>query len=601
MVKIMMDKKRCAILIKSIALFIFSVLTACNSPEKSDNAWKAPRDADKLKNPFSITTLTEQKGQILYNLYCRSCHGETGLGDGAAGRDLAAKPANFHSEQVKNESNGAILWKLTHGNKSMPGFKDVLSEEERWQLVSYIRKLPDQSSPLVIPVALHPDIKVEHVMTIGPQAVRILQHPASGDLWYTTFDGDLFQIKDINSKKPAAEKIYSVKDHGIAVLQGAVFLDSSLYLCGNVYSADKKTTKGRMVRFNLQPAGQHKMTVVFNTVEYAANKTIYDHGWNAMVISPDKKYIYVNSGARTDHGEVQDNGGLYPNARDNALTSKIFRIPVDSTDLELPDNEATLKANGFLFASGIRNAYDMAFDPDGNLFGVSNSADYDYPEDMFWIREHHHYGFPWVMGGLENPQQYKDWQPNPDTDPFINKTSHSWKVKYYYNDPGFPQKHVGIRFSPGVQNIGPDANEYRGHSGKIQDGDQTGVTMSTFTAHCCPLGLFFDTKKMLAKDFKGDGFVIRYSLGARSALMRPFTNEGADLLHLHLTYDAVTDNYFVKTIRVVEGFKEPVDAVMVDNNVYIIEFGGEQGNIWKIILPKETTPKTKKIPAKKKG
>jgi hypothetical protein len=48
---------------------------------------------------------------------------------------------------------------------------------------------------------------------------------------------------------------------------------------------------------------------------------------NALAVSPDGKFIFVNSGARTDHGEVQDNGGLYPNARDNALTSKIFRFP----------------------------------------------------------------------------------------------------------------------------------------------------------------------------------------------------------------------------------------------------------------------------------
>jgi glucose/arabinose dehydrogenase len=328
------------------------------------------------------------------------------------------------------------------------------------------------------------------------------------------------------------------------------------------------------------------MSVVFNTVEYGANKTIFDHGWNAMVLSPDKKYIYVNSGARTDHGEVQDNGGLYPNARDNALTSKIFRFPVDAKNLLLPDDVSKLRTDGFLYAEGIRNAYDLAFDPDGNLFGVSNSADYDYPEDMFWIREHHHYGFPWVMGGLENPQQYKDWQPDPDKDPFINKASHSWQVKYYYNDPAFPVRPDGVKFSPGVQNVGPDANEYRGHSGKIQDGDQTGVNVSTFTAHCCPIGLFFDTKKILAKDFKGDGFVIRYSLGARSSLMRPFTNQGADLLHLKLTYEKATDNYFVKTVRIVEGFKEPVDAVMVGNDVYVIEYGGREGNIWKIILPK---------------
>ena len=195
---------------------------------------------------------------------------------------------------------------------------------------------------------------------------------------------------------------------------------------------------------------------------------------------------------------------------------------------------------------------------------------------------------------MENPQQYGDWKPDADTDPFINKSSHSWRVKYYYTDPEFPARPSGVKFSPGVQNLGPDANEYRGHSGKIQDGDQTGIAISTFTAHCCPLGLFFDTKKILSKDFKGDGFVIRNSLGERSSLMRPFTNQGSDLLHLHLMYDNATDNYVVRTERVVEGFREPVDAIMVGNDVYIIEYDGKEGNIWKIILPADSKPDAKK-------
>jgi glucose/arabinose dehydrogenase len=483
----------------------------------------------------------------------------------------------------------------------MPSFKDVLSDEQRWQLVSYLRKLPGQPLPLQYPVALRKDITIKHFMRIGPEAVRILQHPRTGELWYTSFDGNVFRIKNSNDSQRVAEKVLSANDHGIEILQGAIFLHDSLFLCGNSYFENKKVTMGRMVRFVLQDTGQPKMSVVFNTVKYPANKTIYDHGWNALAISPDGKYVYVNSGARTDHGEVQDNGGLFPGARDNALTARVFRFPVGSTNLELPDDEAKLKAAGYLYATGIRNAYDMEFDQDGNLFGVVNSADYDYPEDMFWIRENHHYGFPWLMGGLENPQQYKDWKPDADKDLFINKSSHSWKVGYYHTDPTFPPR-PAVRFSPGVQNVGPDANEYRGHSGKIQDGDHTGVAVSTFTPHCCPLGLCFDTKKILSSDLKGAGFVIRFSGGSSSGMMTPFTKEGSDLLHLQLSYDSLSNNYFVRTKRIVEGFSDPVDAVMIDGEMYVIEYGGEGGNIWQIsfpkdnILPKDKHAKNRKYP-----
>lgn len=532
-------------------------------------------------------------------MYCWSCHGQYGFGDGAAGGSLGQRPANFHDRRVIKQTDGALFWKLSNGKGNMPPFKEALTETQRWQLVSYIRKFTVREPVVQVPKALRPDIQISQLMSIDSLAVRILQHPVTKDLYYTTFDGNVFLIKNLTSA-PYSQKILSAKDHGISRLQGAVFLKNQLFLCGNVDLNDKKGTRGRMVRCKVDTSGASNMAVVFNTVEYGANRTIYDHGWNALAISPDQKYIYVNSGARTDHGEVQDNGGLYPHARDNALTSKIFRFPVDAKDLMLADDIKKLKSEGLIYAEGIRNAYDMAVDGSGNLFAVVNSSDYDNPEDMFWVRQGRHYGFPWMMGGIENPQQYPTWHPDPDTDPFINRFSHSWQVKYFANDTSFPKIPEGVKFTPGVQNLGPDANEYRGHSGNILDGDLTGVSVSTFTPHCSPLGLFFDTKKALGNGLNGDGFVIRYTSGKRGSMMGAFTQDGADLLHLHMSYDSATDNYFVRTTKMVEGFDQPVDAILVDNDVYVIEYGGQKGYIWKITLPKKKVSASKKDSKKSK-
>lgn len=446
------------------------------------------------------------------------------------------------------------------------------------------------------PVSLRPDITIEQYMQVEPEAVRIIQHPVTGDIYYTTFFGDVMQIREVDGK-PTSKKILTAEDHGITRLQGAAFRKNTLFLAGNINVNNNKGNKGRMVRYEIVP-GEAKpaMTVVFNTVEYGANKTTFDHGWNALEISPDGKYIYVNTGARTDHGEVQDNGGEYPNARDNALTSKIFRFPIESKDLLLADDVAKLKAEGFIYAEGIRNAYDMAFDPKGNLFAVSNSGDYDHPEDMFWVRQGRHYGFPWVMGGIDNPQQYPDYQPNPDTDPFLSKFAFAWLMKYFHNDPDYPKRPTGVVFTPSVQNLGPDANEYRDRkTGVIMDGDSTGVTVGTFNAHSSPLALFFDNKKALSKEFRGDGFVIRYAGGSRNGVANPslLRRQGKDLLHLNMIYDKATDNYKVKTTRIVENFTAPTDALLVGNTLYIIEYGGKQGgnkaggSLWKITLPKK--------------
>jgi glucose/arabinose dehydrogenase/cytochrome c5 len=577
------------------------VFVACKSKQADNTAtgWTAPEEADHMQNPLQNLLVAQEKGKELYQNYCMQCHGATGLGDGAAGNAGGQKPANFHDDRFHKQRQGAIFWKITNGKGIMPSFKDVLTEEQRWQLVSYIRTFATSTdnSERQPPKSLRPDITVSHVMKVSPLAVRLLQNPISGDLYYTTFEGDVFHIKNYNGAEPSYEKILTVKEHGITRVQGAIFLNNTLFLCGNVDTANKTITKGRMVRYTIGGKDSSKISVVFNTTSYGSNKTIYDHGWNALALSPDGKYIFVNSGARTDHGEVQDNGGLFPNARDNALTSKIFRFPVDATDLMLTDSPAKLKADGYLYAEGIRNAYDMAFDPDGNLFAVVNSSDYDNPEDMFWIRQGHHYGFPWVLGGIENPQQYADWVPDPETDKFINKFSHSWRVKYFHTDPTFPKIPAGVKFSTGVQNMGPDANEYRGHSGHVLDGDTTGVAVSTFTPHCSPLGLFFDNNHTLPGDLKGTGFVIRYSNGIYGGMMGAFTKQGSDMLHLEMTYDKTLDNYSMKTTRIVDGFVEPSDAILIGNDAYVIEYGGTGGNIWKISFPKEV--KESKIEKKK--
>ena len=394
------------------------------------------------------------------------------------------------------------------------------------------------------PKPLRPDILIEKFADVQANAVRLLIHPVSGDFYYTTFEGGVFHLTKKGGSL-VSEKIISLEDHGINKLQGAVFAGSELFLCGNTIENNNRGTRGKLVRFSITPKNKPSLTVVFNTEPYGLNATTWDHGWNALEMSPDGRYIFVNSGSRTGHGEIQDDKGVYPNARDNALTTKIFRIPVDAQNLVLPNDSDKLKSAGYLYAEGIRNAYDMAFDLSNNLFAVVNSSDYDHSEDMFWVRQGRHYGFPWIMGGIENPQQYPDFMPDPKKDPFLNAASHGMLMKYFRNDPDFPKVPEGLKFNPGVQNLGPDANEYRGHSGKILDGDNTGVSISTFTAHSSPLGLVFDTKRKLSNEFKGDGFVLRNTIGTKSSLMKPFTDQGRDLLHLDMSFDKLSDNYFV--------------------------------------------------------
>jgi len=105
----------------------------------TQNTWQAPAEADKLKNPLKGNAVATAAGKKLYNQLCLICHGAKGKGDGIAGMALKPKPANFADTKLQAQTDGAIYWKLTEGRAPMAGYKDILKEDQRWQLVNYIR------------------------------------------------------------------------------------------------------------------------------------------------------------------------------------------------------------------------------------------------------------------------------------------------------------------------------------------------------------------------------------------------------------------------------------------------------------------------------
>lgn len=103
--------------------------------------WIAPPTADSIKSPIASSLESVAKGEELYNMYCFSCHGDTGYGDGPAGGSMGVRPADFHDKKVISQKDGALFWKLTNGKGNMPPFKEALTEEQRWQLIAFLREL----------------------------------------------------------------------------------------------------------------------------------------------------------------------------------------------------------------------------------------------------------------------------------------------------------------------------------------------------------------------------------------------------------------------------------------------------------------------------
>ena len=262
-----------------------------------------------------------------------------------------------------------------------------------------------------------------------------------------------------------------------------------------------------------------------------------------------------------------------------------MRVPTDARDLVLPNDRDALRAQGFLFAEGLRNAYDLAFAPNGDLFATENGPDRDMAEELNWLREGHHYGFPWRMGLEDTPQQFPDYDPASDF--LLPARFTAVREGYYHNDPTYPPPPRD--FTEPVINLGPDADAYRDPAdGHLKDASEEGVRFGTFTAHRSPLGLVFDANNALAEPFQGDGFVLSWTEGDPDGddVAGPFNDPSEDLLHLDLA--KVGDNYEARVTRIVGGFSNPIDAEIIGNRIYVIEWSGGRG-LWEIVLPQATT------------
>jgi mono/diheme cytochrome c family protein len=102
---------------------------------------KAHARAVRRKNPIPTDQKSTAAGKAVYAAQCLSCHGPAGHGDGPAAKDLNPKPRNLSDPAIQSQTDGSIFWKLTEGRKPMPTFDKLISEDDRWNVINYVRTL----------------------------------------------------------------------------------------------------------------------------------------------------------------------------------------------------------------------------------------------------------------------------------------------------------------------------------------------------------------------------------------------------------------------------------------------------------------------------
>lgn len=96
-------------------------------------------------NPLQPSARDIDAGAKLYRLHCALCHGESGLGS-EAGLKLDPPAASLVGlSRVRLATDGFYDWTISEGGvpvrSAMPPFKNVLKQEQIWQIVLFLRTL----------------------------------------------------------------------------------------------------------------------------------------------------------------------------------------------------------------------------------------------------------------------------------------------------------------------------------------------------------------------------------------------------------------------------------------------------------------------------
>jgi cytochrome c1 len=98
------------------------------------------------KNPVPFDSDSLEAGRALFVTNCSMCHGLSADGETFVAQKFEQygekPPPSLRRKEVVSQQDGALFWTLSNGVNRMPSFKRLLTAEERWTLVNYVRSLP---------------------------------------------------------------------------------------------------------------------------------------------------------------------------------------------------------------------------------------------------------------------------------------------------------------------------------------------------------------------------------------------------------------------------------------------------------------------------
>jgi mono/diheme cytochrome c family protein len=112
-----------------------------------DNSQMTDEQAATLVNPRPKSLASLENGRAQFLIYCITCHGEKGLGDGPvsfigdiSGPFLGVLPIAGPASIARIRADGHIYNTIRYGRRRMPPYRRIPAED-RWDIVNYVKYL----------------------------------------------------------------------------------------------------------------------------------------------------------------------------------------------------------------------------------------------------------------------------------------------------------------------------------------------------------------------------------------------------------------------------------------------------------------------------
>ena len=461
---------------------ILCILLALQLAAQGKLFHNAPPSSAQLKNPYAGQHADVVAGSKLFAANCGSCHGVSGRGAGNV-------PA-LSKGPTQSASDGEVFWFITTGsvNNGMPAW-DSLSEQKRWQIVTYLKSLknspgratPDSASSKATPVAANApppqapfmDFRYEQPGKVHKITAQDLPAP------YATESAG-------NGPKvvPRPDGMWPKAPAGFTVQQYATGLDNPRAIRtapnGDFFLAESSSGKIKVFR-GITADGKPQQTSVFATgLNQPYGIAFYPPGDNPQWVyigNTDSvvRFAYRNgdlkaSGPAQHIADLPHGGGHW--TRDVQFTSdgkKMFVAVGSSSNVDDPDTHPEEKNRADIlefnpdgsemrvYAYGIRNAgAGLAIHPKtGELWCSTNErdglGDNLVPDYITHVEEGGFYGWPWwYIGGHQDPRhqgkhpELKDKTLVPDV--LLQPHTASLQMTFY-DGAQFPAEYQGDIFA----------------------------------------------------------------------------------------------------------------------------------------------------------